>query len=157
MIDLRAYILSVCGAAIVSAVISRFLGSKSGSAGISKLLIGIFLVLTILGPIVSLDIRDANNLTLDMDMEAEAAVQRGEEVSHQALSDNIKSRTGAYILQKAQSLGLNITVDVTVSDQDIPIPCGVHISGNASPYAKQRLMSMIQQQLGIAKENLIWT
>lgn len=157
MNGLRAYILSVCGAAIISAVISRFLGNKGAASGISKLVIGIFLVLTVLGPVASLDIRDVQGLPLDLETEAGEAVRLGEEIAYQALSENIKSRTGAYILQKAQSMGLEITVQVIVSDDPIPVPSKVYISGNAAPYTKQQMQSIIQQELGIAKENQIWT
>jgi hypothetical protein len=60
-------------------------------------------------------------------------------------------------LDKAQALNTALEVEVTLSDDEIPIPVKVRLSGKVSPYAKGRLQQIISEELGIERENQIWT
>ena len=73
------------------------------------------------------------------------------------LAQFIKERTQSYILDKAQSLNAVLDVEVTLSDDEIPVPVKVCITGKVSPYARGRLENLIIEDLGIEKENQIWT
>jgi hypothetical protein len=46
---------------------------------------------------------------------------------------------------------------VTLSDELPPVPVEVRLSGDISPYIKTRLQSILEDDLGISKENQIWT
>ena len=54
-------------------------------------------------------------------------------------------------------LGAAVTVEVTLSQDDPPVPEYVEIFGEISPYIKLRLEELIQEELNIAKENQRWT
>ena len=151
------YILSICGAALICAIITPFLKQKSAASGIGKMATGIFLLLAVLRPLPGLEWSSLEEISAQVRTEAEFVAQTGEEKSRQALSEIIIDRAEAYILQKADALGIQITVEVNVSGDHIPVPETVYISGAAAPYAKRQLQEMIRQDLGIAKENLIWT
>lgn len=157
MYGVRAYLLSVCGAALVCAVAKRFVENRGSVAGIGKLLIGSFLILTVLKPISTLKLDFIEDLTLNTQADAFDAVRQGEENTHQALAEIIKSRTATYILQKAQELNVNLDIEVVVSNDDIPAPEKIYLSGTVAPFAKRQLQQMIEQDLGIAKECQIWT
>ena len=49
-----------------------------------------------------------------------------------------------------------LDVEVTLNDDDPPVPCGVKITGSISPYSKEMLSSFIANDLSIAKEDQIW-
>ena len=67
------------------------------------------------------------------------------------MTEIIKQRTQAYILDKAQALNTVLEVEVTLSDDDIPVPLKVRLKGKISPYAKGRLQATIAEDLGIEK------
>ncbi len=157
MAAIGEYVISVCGAALICAAITPFLRQKNAASGVGKMAAGIFLLLTVLRPLPGFEWTAIRDISFDAQTQASLATQLGEENSHQALSEIIKSRTAAYILQKADALGIQISVDVTLSEDNVPIPEKVYISGAAAPYAKQQLQELIRQDLGIAKEHQIWT
>ena len=157
MTNVKAYLLSVCGAALVCAIFNRFLDNKGSAAGIGKLLVGCFLVLTVLKPIAGLNFSLLGDFTLDVEADALHAVHQGEENSQQAMAEIIKHRTAAYILQRAQELHIHLDIEVVLSADDIPVPEKVFLSGTVAPFAKKQLQQIIEQDLGIAKECQIWT
>lgn len=157
MADVKAYLLSVCGVALVCSIANRFLDNKGSAAGIGKLLVGSFLVLTVLKPISGLKVNFMRDLTLDIGDNATFAVHQGEENYRQAMEEIIKDRTEAYIVQKAQELRVQLDVEVVLSEDELPVPEKVFVSGTVAPFAKKQLQQMIEQDLGIAKECQIWT
>ena len=84
------------------------------------------------------------------------AVQRGESVAMETMTQLIKEETESYILGKAAALGQTISVDVRVGDGQPPVPMEVTICGSVTPYARKRLSTCLLQDLGIAEENQIW-
>ena len=64
--------------------------------------------------------------------------------------------------EKAKEAGLMkldklIETRQRIPNCEIPIPIKVRLSGKASPYAKGQLQQIITEELGIEKENQIWT
>jgi hypothetical protein len=155
--DMKAYILSVCGAAILCAVSGRFLSRIHASAGVGKLVLGFVLLLVVLTPVSSLYFDELQHIRYDVQAEAEQAIKFGENLSQESLAKIIKDRTATYILQKARALQLDITVEVHLSGGSMPVPDRVYITGNAAPYPRRELQNSIEQDLGISKENQIWT
>lgn len=153
---LRQYVISVVAAAIVCGIVTGVM--KEGTAqAVVKLICGLFLTFAVLRPIARLDLADLGNFGLSLSRDAEQAAAVGENLARDALADIIKRETEAYILDKAAALNLSLEAEVTVSDSDPPVPMAVRISGNASPYARLRLQNLIQEELGISKENQLWT
>ena len=71
------------------------------------------------------------------------------------MADIIKAETEAYILDKASQLNVELSVEVTIDEENIPT--AVTLSGEVSPYARRQLQEIIESDLGIAKENQRWT
>lgn len=157
MEDIKIYLLGIVGAAVICGIITRFVGEKGTQGAMVKLIAGLFLTFTVIRPIANIRLdgwSDFADLYSDSGVEAAAA---GERMTKDALRSSIKAQTEAYILDKAAALALNLEVDVTLSDDEIPIPATVRLSGKSSPYAKLRLQAIITQDLGIDKEHQIWT
>lgn len=151
---LREYLLSVTTAAIVCALLRRLLAGKGSAETMGKILAGIFMALTVLSPLTQLRLPPLSELPFSAD--AQQAVQAGEESARKALAERISAGAEAYILEKAAAMQATLTVRVELSGDPIPVPQRVYLQGNIAPYAKQKLQSMILQDLGINKENQVW-
>ncbi len=152
---LRQYVLSIVAASIISAVIMGFFQGGT-TKQLLKILCGLFLAFSVIRPIQEFDI---NNLSLPGEAETregEALASMGEELATEAMADIIKAETEAYILDKAAQLNLTLEVQVTVSGEP-PLPVSVQLTGPASPYGRQQLEALLSRELGIPKENQIWT
>ena len=122
-----------------------------------KMLTGLFLALTILRPLGDLRMNDLWQILPDVSADAEQVVAEGQANYRKELSRCIKERVQTYILDKGAQLGLSLSVEVELSDDPIPKPLRVRLRGDVSPYAKGRLQQILQEDLGIRKENQIWT
>ena len=155
--DIRSYLLSLLAAAMICAIVNRLIGDKGVSAVLTKLITGLFLAFMLVRPVVDLDLTGLADITIRYETNALRAVEEGENRTRNALTQFITQQTQAYILDKAQALDADLKVEVTLSDDDIPVPVKVRLSGKASPYAKGRLQAIISEDLGIVKENQVWT
>ncbi len=150
------YIVSVSAAAILCGILKSIFPSKSANAALLNLALGIFLSLVAIQPLAKIDLEALPAITDDYLSEAQAASAQGQFMSQASMADIIKSRTEAYILDKALALQADLTVEVTLSTGDPPVPESVRLTGSLSPYAKRRLETIIHEDLGIPKENQTW-
>lgn len=157
MLAISQYIRSITGAALISAVVMRLLDGKGSAAAIGKILVGIFMALTVIGPIAQVELSDVWDFLPDVSVDAQDAATDGQTAAKNALAEGISARVEAYILDKAAQMDVSLTVQVELSEDAIPVPKRVRLQGNISPYAKSRLQSIIREDLGIDKENQIWT
>lgn len=155
--DIRQYLLSVTAAALLCAIINGIVGKKGTYSTAIKLVTGLFMAVTVIAPWLQLEITDFTNYSESLLTEAEDIAASGELMAHKELAAIIKSQTETYILDKATALNLEVTVEVTMSNSDPPIPCAVSLQGAASPYAKQMLSQYIANDLGIPEESQLWT
>lgn len=153
---IRQYLISVIAAAIICSVIISFTGKKGTSSAMIKLLCGLFLSVTVASPWVGIKIHDISTYFQVLHSDANSIVSDGQIAAREETSAIIKSKTEAYILDKASSLGLAITVNVSLDDGQIPAPVSVTLQGKASPYAQQHLGLIIADELGIPKERQTW-
>lgn len=156
MESLRQYVISVTGAALICGIVTGMV-KKDGAGELIRMLCGLVLACTVLYPLVGLRMADAA-LDLFPSLEAgKAMAAQGEKITRDEMADIIKSQTEAYILDKATELGVSLTAEVLLGEDEIPVPVGVILSGAASPYAKSQLTNAIEKDLGIPKEKQIWT
>lgn len=156
MEDIRQYLLSIVAAALICALIVNLVGKEGILLSVIKLLCGLFLVYTILSPWTKIQIPGLSSYFSDLRLDASRAVDEGKESALQASATLIKQQVEAYILDKALSLDMDISIEVVMDNADTQSPTGVRIKGTVSPYAKQRLTQIISDELGIPKENQVW-
>ena len=152
-----AYIVSVTAAAVISAIVLRLLEGKGPAAAYAKILAALFVAFTVISPLSKVRLSDLTSVIPDVSLHAKEAVAYGQMQTENALRQSISKRLEAYILEKAAQLGVTITVEVELSDDPIPQPIRVRLHGNVAPYTKLKLQNMIRDDLGISKENQIWT
>ncbi len=152
---IRQYILSVTAAAMVCGIIVG-MTQKNSAHPILKLVCGLFLAFTVIKPITEIDLMELVEVSLPYSQDAVQAASWGEKLSRDATVAIIKEKAEAYILDKAAARNVTLEVEITV-DGDPPVPTAVRLSGEVSPYAKQELVQILSEDLGIPKENQQWT
>lgn len=154
---LATYITRITAAAILCGIITGLSGKKGSASTIIRTLCGVFLTISLIQPFVQFKIESIADYFEDFEVQSDALTAQGELMWKKELGDIIKSKTEAYILDKAQTYGADIQVEVSVDSSSIPVPTGVKISGTISPYGKRQLQQVIADDLGIATEAQTWT
>ena len=150
------YLLRIICAAILCGLVTGFVGNKGAIGSTVKMLAGIVMVLTMVSPWTTLDFQDTTNYFEGITAEADRILADTKETTNQSLSAIIKNKTEAYILDKADSFGAELTVEVSLDGSDLPVPSSVRICGSLSPYARKRLENVISDEIGIALEDQKW-
>ena len=150
---IKSYFISVCAAAIICAVLSMLVSSKGSTAMLIKLLSGLFMMYTLLSPLLSMRLREFTQYCENLSLYADSAVSEGLLLAQTERETLIIQQLEAYILRKADSLGAELSVEILLSDG---IPDTVNISGTVSPYVKSQLSKWISDNLGIIAEAQYW-
>ncbi len=156
MEGIRDYLLSVICAAMIGTVVTALLGEHRTVCTLARVLCGLFLIYTAVRPLPMLRMPSLSGRISYYSRQAEKAVQQGSDLGQNVLCESIKTRTCAYILDKAQRLEADLQVEVELSDEEIPVPKTVSVTGKISPYAKKQLSEMMERDLGIKVENQKW-
>ena len=155
MIQIREYLISVTAAAVFCGILKSIAGEKGSMAGLLRLLCGVFLALTVIRPMADIRLEEWEFFTDQLQAEADRAVAEGEDYGKQALARRIKEEAETYILDKAQAFSGSITAEIYVNG-DPPVPVACTIRGEYSSYVKQELSTILETDLGIAKEDQRW-
>ncbi|MBR5570140.1 MAG: hypothetical protein IKW10_04515 [Oscillospiraceae bacterium] len=156
MDGIGGYVIGIICAAIVCAVINQWSEKKGTHGAILKILTGVFMTITLVSPLLDFDMTGIDSRFSWITADAESAVQNGQILAKDSMAEIIKTQCEAYILDKAAFWELNLSVEVTLSESDPPIPNGVELTGNVSPYAKNQMTNWIVEELGISKEHQVW-
>lgn len=156
MEDLRELILAMVTASLICGIVNSVLKDNIIKSGI-HFLCGIFLVYTLLayGKRVEIQFAEYSFRQILADARYEANLGAGKRDTE--LAEVIRTECEAYILDKAEELGIAVTPEVTVSQEELPLPVRVILLGTATPEQKEILSRMITKDLGIAKEDQHWS
>ncbi len=147
------YVLSVIAAAILLGILKGICASGVHRT-LVKLAGGIFLLLVMVQPLADFDFSAIRAYTESFSQESAKSASAGEESANALYQSIIKSKVEAYILTKAQALGTEVVAEVTLDESSLP--AGAVLRGAISPYAKSRLATILEEDLGIAKEHQTW-
>lgn len=153
---IRGAVLAVIAASLACAMMNAVLPGNMAKDAI-QFLCGLFVLYTLLsyGKKLELPIREqpVRDILSDAQDEADAAAENAKK----ELAKVIKAGCETYILDKAAAMGVAIEPEVSVSDDDLPLPVRVILRGAVMPDQKSSLSEMIAEDLGIAKEDQHWT
>ena len=115
---------------------------------------GLILLAALLRPVLGADLE---RLRLDLDGYEQALQEAREELASSGeteLTERIEERTAAYISDKADALGLEVTVRVEtdLGDDGVPVPSAAEVTG---PWSEE-LASYMEKELGIPRERQVW-
>ena len=156
MDSIREYLIGVIAAAVLCGIVTGLLDTK-GTVGVAvKLVSGVLMLLSVIHPWVSISLDDIFQWTDDIGVDSTDLVSSAEAMAENEYRDGIIKQTQSYILDEARSLGCDLAIEVILSQDEIPLPEQVRLSGEASPYARQALTAIITEKLGIRREDQIW-
>ncbi len=149
----RAWFVSITAVTLLLSVV-QLLAPEGTMRKIIHFTGGLLLLSALLQPILRSDL---SQLHLHFSDYAAAIADRAEELDaagKEELADIIAERTAAYIWDKADALGLDLTIQVhTEPGRDgTPLPVSVELKGPRSP----ELAEWIARELGIPAERQVW-
>lgn len=156
MVSIRQYLLSIIIAAIICSILISITDKKGSQGTVVKLLCGLFLAMTMLSPLTDINVLEYSSAFQVFQNDAECYVNEGKQIARDEMAAVIKRQTEAYILDKASSMGVKLTVEVKLSDTDPPKPYFVTISGAVSPYIKKQLVEWIAKDFAVSEEYQKW-
>ncbi len=156
MAEVKAYLLSITAAAVVCTILRHIAGEKGTTEKIIRIITGVFMAVTLVSPLLNFNLKDIERYFSDFQAMSADAAETGTQMANAEMTDIIKLQTEAYILDKARQLGLEIDVEVKLSESNPPVPCHVVLTGTVSPYQKRYISQHISDKLGISQENQQW-
>lgn len=150
---MRSWILSVTVSAMIIAVAEGMMPEGTVKK-VGKLIGGLVLMLGILQPLVRMDVEElflaANGLT-SITVETQEEMQTG---SEEMLKSIIEEELCAYVLDKAQGLGLSCTLSIrcTIGEDGVPVPDEAELHGSFSSEQRRGMEKLLSEELGIPKE-----
>lgn len=153
---LASYVISVTAAGIICGIVTCLLGEKGAVSELGKMLTGIFLAVMVIQPILHIRFDNLDDYLQALSLDGNKIAESGKTMAEKQVAGIIKKQVEAYILDKAASMGVELSVEVVVEENDLPVLAAVRLCGRVSPSAKQQLVAMIEKELGIARENQIW-
>lgn len=150
------YIISVCTAALLCGILNSMM-LKGPAKQLLKLVSGLFLAFCVISPVSNIHLPDLAAISQEVQEDAQSAVLSGEEMTDEALTESITRQLEAYILDKAESMGLHPQVEVILSDDGSYLPKAVTLWGDSPIVKRTKLIQEIAEDLGITKEDVQWT
>lgn len=154
MADLQQYILRLLAGSILCAMILALVQGKQYEALI-RTLCGLFLTLLLLDPLCHFSWDPDWGILEDAFNRGKAHSAYGTAMAQQDQIQRISQALEAYILDKAAREGTSLTVNVIVGEDLFPERA--ELNGDWDHHTRQYLTEMIERELGIAKENQLWS
>lgn len=149
---IRQWVLGITCAALLGALVSQLTGKGAlGQAG--RLASGLVLLWAVLSPLPGVNITGLTQPFLESGIQLERERERLSEQTELAMRTVIEQQSGAYILDKAQQLGLkDCRVQVTCRlEEGTWLPWMIQLEG-VRPSAE--LTRMIEEELGVAGDRI---
>ena len=150
MTALRQWLLGVACTALVLAA-AEGLAPKGSVKKVCRLAGGLALVLAAAGPLLQID----SGLIARAAEEYRAASRSCEtelaEKNNLLYQTIIEDRTAAYIVDKAEELGILCQAEVTCSNDENGVPCPWEVAarGQWTPEQRARLERLLEEELGV--------
>lgn len=157
MEGIRQWLLGMVCAAMAAAL-AQSLAPEGGPKRICKLAGALVLLLATVNPLLRLDEGALSRLTQDYQSalgESAGALEEENDLLYETI---IEERTAAYILDKAEELGISCQAEVEYRyDQEgVPYPYRARVTGTWTQEQRQALGQVLEGELGIPPERQIF-
>lgn len=156
MSALGQYVYTVIIGALLISILLSFISDKGAISSSIKIVAGVFIAFIVISPVAKIRL---NNMDIDLSFlenDASLIIAAARNETKENISKVISERIDAYILDRASSMGAKVTTEITFQHDDEYHPESITISGAVSPYVKNRLSTIIADDLGIPEERQIW-
>lgn len=150
----KKYIFSVVACVFICRIVLQIISDPKRKA-LLRLVSGTVLAVFILSPLSELDFEEILDSASLQTESSEYSIEAGEKIALEVKAEYIKSACEAYILDKAKNMGAEISVQIFL-DENL-IPQLAEIKGSQESDIQMQLQSILTDDLGIQKENQIWT
>ncbi len=150
---IRSWLLGITCAAMVLAL-AEAITPEGGIRRIGKIAGGLLLLVMAIQPVLKLDEnalrRALDDYRLDVGDHSEQLTEQNDLLYKTIIAEN----TAAYILDKAEGLGISCEVEVSVAYDEggAPYPHGVRILGDWTQTQQTQLSTLVEEELGIPPE-----
>ena len=153
MEGVRSWLLGIVLTSLAGGL-ARQLAPQGKEQAMVRLVSGLLLALAILRPLAAGEWEGLEVAAGSFPLQSEAQAEVYRKNQQDALSAIIAEKTEAYILDKANRLGLDCTVRVSVAagESGIPLPVSVTVRGAYSP----ALAECMEEEVGIPAQKQIW-
>ena len=152
-INTAVYVIRLTVVAMAIGILLPLVSSGSAKAVI-RLCGGILLTVIALTPLTGLSMPDISDWISPEITEGESVAAMGSDAAQTARDEVIIRQLSAYILDKAATLGLEVTAELKLDHRGIPE--SVQIQGEIPDALRSRLSAILEQELGIPKEKQEW-
>lgn len=149
----RQYVLSLTAAALLGGMLLSCVPEGS-TRKVLRLVCGILLTVTALKPLGQMRLPDLDALTGEYRHQAETAAAMGQEMARVETQEGIRKALEAYILDKAAELGMDVTPEIFLDESGIPV--SIRLEGEISSEIRQKMQTIITNDLGIPGEAQKW-
>lgn len=155
---LRSWVLSLTGAALLSAF-ALALTPQGRARSAVRLVCGVVTAIALVSPVLDFDFESYSMSLAAYRSAADQAAARLEETNDRLSRTIIEEECAAYILDKAQVLGLEMesaSVTAKWGDADCWYPYEARLRAGGDELARRYLSDLISSELGIAPERQYW-
>ena len=156
MDSIRTYLLTLFALAVILSIIHTVAKGMPKTSATIKLLCGLIFVITAFSPLLNIPEINLKKHFATLSEDAQSLIADGKSMADMEMERIIKAQAESYIQNKAKSIGAEIDVSVILSEDQNKIPISAEITGNVSPYYKNRLKQIIAVDVGIPEEAQIW-
>lgn len=150
------YLFAIIAVSLLISIFKTFIPTKGVVGSVLRLACGVIMASVLISPFKNLYRADLQSYCSEISSDAESIADIGKEYTKAELSKSIEANLTAYILDKASAMNMDLECQVLLSDDAIPMPKGLKIRGNASPYAKEQFIHTLSHDLGIGEEEIRW-
>ena len=119
------------------------------------MLCGLFVTVVAIAPLRSFDPGGLTAPLKDYTAMAQSAAEMGMTQAHDAIMQSISQQARAYILDKAEAMGVELDVHVEV-DTDTLYPVFATLTGRVSPREKEVIAGILEDDLLIERSAQQW-
>ena len=150
---LREWLTSVVVVSVLLAVVQTLI-PEGTVRKIGAFTGGLILLVTLLQPLLGVDFEDLEPRLEQSRETVEQRQQELEQAGERELAKLIERQTAAYIWDKADALGLDLSAEVRVErgPDGIPLPVSATLTGTYS----EALSAYLERELGIPRERQVW-
>lgn len=150
MTALRQWLLGVACTALVLAA-AEGLAPKGSVKKVCRLAGGLALLLAVVGPLLRLDSGLAARVAEEYRAASQSCEESLEEKSNLLYQTIIEDKTAAYIVDKAEELGIHCQAEVTCSNDENGVPCPWEVTarGDWRPEQRDALSRLLEDDLGV--------
>ena len=151
-----AYFIGIAAAAMAVSLAEACL-RRGALRRVVRLAGGVVLILTVLGPLVRLNLDSFGQYIAGVQLEEDARRTGVEVRRSELLCRIIQEKTEAYILDKAEALGASVEAEVTVAQgTDYPYPEAVTVTGTLTEDQRRALRADLAASLAIPEERQVY-